>query len=231
MFRTVSISVLGAFFLSVIISSCGFFENKKNQRRGDGGRRIYVNGKIDALLVGTETNNTLTGTTGNDIIRGLGGNDTLSGELGDDVMFGGDGNDTLKGRDGNDTMYGGANDDYLEGGNGDDIFNGGLGIDTMKGGSGRDTFIFTSILDAGDTIQDYNRTAIERIDISAILELYDPLVHAITDFVQITTVGANSVLAVDADGGANNFVTLATILNVINLTDEQALVNSGHLVV
>jgi Ca2+-binding RTX toxin-like protein len=182
-------------------------------------------------IVGTEVNNTLTGTTGNDIIRGLGGNDTLSGELGDDVMFGGEGNDTLKGRDGNDTMYGGNGDDYLEGGNHDDIFYGGVGIDTLKGGSGRDTFVFTSMLDAGDTIQDYNRAAIERIDISAILEMYDPLVDAITDFVQITTVGANSVLAVDVDGGANNFVTLATILNVINLTDEQALVNSGHLIV
>ena len=69
----------------------------------------------------------------------------------------------------------------------------------------------------------------DKIDISDLLQGYDPLTDAITDFVQITTSGANSILKVDVDGGANNFVQIATINGVTGLTDETALIASGHL--
>lgn len=55
--------------------------------------------------------------------------------------------------------------------------------------------------------------------------------HAITDFVQITTSGSHSILSIDADGGANSFVQIASIIGVTGLTDEAALVSSGNLVV
>ncbi len=58
-----------------------------------------------------------------------------------------------------------------------------------------------------------------------------PLTQAISDFVQITISGANSIVKVDADGGANGFVQIVILNNIADITDEQALVNSGHLVV
>lgn len=70
------------------------------------------------------------------------------------------------------------------------------------------------------------------MDISDILSgIYDPLTEAITDFVQIVDSGLNSVLSIDITGTATNFVQVATILNVTGLTDEQALVNNGTLIV
>jgi hypothetical protein len=36
-------------------------------------------------------------------------------------------------------------------------------------------------------------------------------------------------LPFDADGGADNFVAVASILGVTGLTDEQALLTSGNL--
>lgn len=182
-------------------------------------------------IYGTTGNDTITGTASDDVIYGLAGNDTLYGEVGNDTLYGDAGADTLKGRDGNDIMYGGADVDYLEGGNGDDILFGGLGADTLKGSAGVDTFAFQSMSEAGDIIQDYNYSAVEKIDISDLLSAYDPLTEAITDFVQITQSGVNSILSVDIDGGANSFVQLATLNSTSGLTDEAALVASGRLIV
>lgn len=164
-------------------------------------------------------------------ITGTNGNDKITGTMNNDIIFGEDGNDTLKGAEGSDVIYGGNGVDVIEGNNGFDILYGGSGADSLKGGAGIDTYVFSSITDAGDTIIDYRYDDGEQINISDILDLYDPLTNAITDFVQITQSGLNSILAVDIDGGANNFVVLATLLNTSNLTDEQALVNSSRLLV
>ena len=58
------------------------------------------------------------------------------------------------------------------------------------------------------------------------------LSDAITDFVQITDSGSDSVVAVDADGTANgqNFITVATVEDVTGLTDEDVLVTNGNLI-
>jgi hypothetical protein len=60
---------------------------------------------------------------------------------------------------------------------------------------------------------------------------YDPLTDLITDFVQITDDGTHSYLAVDADGGADNFQQVAQINNVTGLTDEATLEANGNLIV
>lgn len=91
--------------------------------------------------------------------------------------------------------------------------------------------MFTSLADGIDIIQDYGRSVGDKIDISALLDMYDPLTHLITDFVQIAVSGSNSILSVDVDGGGNSFVAIATILNVTNISDEQSLVSTGHLIV
>ncbi|MES1991839.1 MAG: hypothetical protein V4441_12930 [Pseudomonadota bacterium] len=66
--------------------------------------------------------------------------------------------------------------------------------------------------------------------IRIVLEGYDPLTMAITDFVEITTSGSNSIIKVDVDGGANNFLQIGLIAGVTGLTDEQALLTSGNII-
>ncbi len=71
----------------------------------------------------------LVGTSGNDVIYGYSGNDTLIGNAGNDVLYGDDGNDLLAG---------GSGDDYVSGGTGDDTLRIGdaFGNDTLIGGEG-----------------------------------------------------------------------------------------------
>jgi trimeric autotransporter adhesin len=180
------------------------------------------------ILHGSDGNDILTmpayGITNNNpnTLKGLAGNDTVTGSSYADYLYGGDDNDTLFGGDGNDYLYGDAGNDILRFSN---------GVDTVSGGAGADTFMFDATNTNSDTISDFNLSQSDKIDISDILQGYDPLTHAITDFVQITTNGANSILKVDTNGGGNSFVQIATISGVTGLTDEAALVTSGHLVV
>ena len=176
---------------------------------------------------------TTNGTTGADTIFGRGGDDTINGNNGNDALHGGAGNDTIRGGGGNDLVHGGIGNDILYGDAGNDLLYGDDGLDTLYGGTGADTFVFMkdTAFKNIDTVSDFKVSDLDVINISELLQGYDPVTKAITDFVQITTSGTNSILKVDADGGANNFVQIATLNGVIGLTDEQALVNSGKLVV
>lgn len=176
---------------------------------------------------------TLTGTTGADTILGLAGTDTINGGAGNDSLHGGAGNDTVNGGDGDDLVHGGVGNDILNGNNNNDILFGGDGLDQLYGGSGADTFMFTadSAFNNIDVVNDFSLAQSDKINIHDLLIGYDPLTKAITDFVQITTSGTDSILKVDADGGANNFVQIATLKNITGLTDEAALVTSGNLIV
>ncbi|MES9822807.1 MAG: LamG-like jellyroll fold domain-containing protein [Candidatus Thiodiazotropha endolucinida] len=131
--------------------------------------------------------------------------------------------DILKGGDGDDALHGGAGDDTLYGED---------GLDTLAGGLGADRFVFesASAFNDVDVIDDFSVADNDAIDISDLLSAYDPLADAITDFVRITDDGIDSTLAVDADGGADNFVAVATLTGVTGLTDEAALETSGHLI-
>ncbi|MCL4678897.1 MAG: type I secretion C-terminal target domain-containing protein, partial [Alphaproteobacteria bacterium] len=169
-------------------------------------------------------NLTLKGTTSGETINGLEDNNTLIG-LG--------GADTLYGNGGHDTLYGDAGNDTLNGGNGNDVLYGGDGQDSIYGNSGSDTFVFeaATAFNNSDNVQDFNVSESDVIDISDLLAAYDPLTDIITDFVRITDNGTNSYLAVDADGGANNFIQIATLYAETGITDEAALVSSGRLIV
>ena len=195
---------------------------------------MYVNGTVSNITLHYENLN-LTGTEGSDTItrpsynigssqtmHGLGGDDVLTGSSYVDTLYGGEDNDTLDGLGGNDNLYGEDGDDMLIVGDGSDV---------LYGGSGSDIFWYAAQNTNSDTIADFNLDQGDKVDISDLLQGYDPLTHAITDFVQITTSGSNSILKIDADGGGNSFVQIATITGVTDLTDEAALVNSGHLVV
>nr|WP_272932045.1 calcium-binding protein [Pseudomonas syringae] len=119
-----------------------------------------------ALLIGTESDDSITGYASDDKMSGLTGNDILSGRGGDDVLDGGDGKDTLNGEDGNDTLLGGAGNDSLSGGAGNDVLDGGTGNDTLDGGKGSDTYVFGKGY-GRDTISNYayNDTTVDKLDV------------------------------------------------------------------
>jgi len=157
-------------------------------------------------------------------INGYGGNDILHGHGWSDILYGGDGDDVLDGGNGNDTLYGG---------NGNDTLHGGDGLDVMTGGSGADTYTFKadSAFNNRDVITDFNRYENDKINLSDLIETYDPLSMAITDFISSTTVGQGTIISVDASGSGTNFVEIALLENRTGLTDIEDLIATGHLII
>ncbi|MCT7956062.1 Calx-beta domain-containing protein [Laspinema palackyanum] len=94
-----------------------------------------------APLLGSDKNDTLTGTPEIDSILGFSGDDILEGFDGDDRLNGNQGNDTVFGGNGNDIVRGGKDGDRLFGTLGDDTCFGDLGNDTLFGGDGNDFLI------------------------------------------------------------------------------------------
>ncbi|UKP00637.1 beta strand repeat-containing protein [Nostoc sp. UHCC 0870] len=128
------------------------------------GNKINGTNKND-ILSGTPGNDTISGRNGNDAISGGEGDDTISGDNGNDILIGGggndiltgdNGNDILTGGDGNDILTGGSGKDILIGGDGNDILTGGDGKDILTGGAGNDTFILAS-KEGTDIITDFRK--------------------------------------------------------------------------
>ncbi|MGH1470853.1 MAG: calcium-binding protein [Cellvibrionaceae bacterium] len=149
-----------------------------------------------------------------------------------EIINGTSSEDTLIGMSGDDILYGFSGEDDLHGGTYSDMLYGGDGLDKLWGGIGADSFIFesASAFNDVDIIGDFDTTEGDAIDIIDLLSGYDPLSDAITDFVQITDNGTDSTISVDADGGADNFIQIATLLNVTGITDEDALETNGNLI-
>jgi Ca2+-binding RTX toxin-like protein len=114
---------------------------------------------------GTNKDDLLDGTSGNDIFRGDNGQDTLNGFAGDDLLDGGNGKDTLNGGVGNDTLLGGNGEDVLVGGDGNDLLIGGNSPDTLTGGIGSDIFAIAKN-GGNDTITDFSLGQGDRIGLS-----------------------------------------------------------------
>ena len=148
---------------------------------------------------------------------------TFTGTSINDDMFGTSGSDIFYAKEGNDVIYAGGGDDVLYGED---------GLDTFYGGLGADTFVFeaASAYSDIDGIYDFSLAEGDALDLIDLLTAYDPLSDLITDFVEITDDGTNSYVAVDANGGADNFVQIATIGFTTGLTDEAALETSGVLI-
>ncbi len=92
------------------------------------------------FMAGTNGNDVLTGTSGDDAIFGRGGNDVISGGAGNDTLFGGDGYNGLNGE---------AGDDFLNAGDGG-FLTGGLGNDTYLFNRGGGEVTIDQLLDEGD---------------------------------------------------------------------------------
>ena len=158
--------------------------------------------------------------------------DTLLGENGVNDIRGEAGADTIKTYDGDDVLYGGSENDLLYGGNDNDYLDGGAGVDALFGQSGADTFAFTAgdAFMGSDNVKDFSLADGDKLDVSDLLQGYDPLNDLITDFVQITDNGTHSYLKIDVDGGADNFVQVAQVSFTTGLTDEDALETGGTLI-
>jgi Ca2+-binding RTX toxin-like protein len=75
----------------------------------------------------------ITGTNANDLIVASAGDDDIRGRSGADCILAGAGMDTIRGQAGGDIILAGAGDDDLRGGPGNDVCNGGAGTDTSQG--------------------------------------------------------------------------------------------------
>jgi Ca2+-binding RTX toxin-like protein len=128
-----------------------FFVNLSNPQSTPGPNATIVDGQGRATIVnddlnpnaactitGTNKNDHLVGTPGDDVICGGNGNDLIEGMGGNDILIGGNGRDHLIGGGGNDLLLGGNGKDTMEGRNGNDNLQGGDGEDTLTGGPGSD---------------------------------------------------------------------------------------------
>ena len=92
-------------------------------------------------IFGNNSDETIEGTDGVDVIYAKGGKDLINGLGGDDELYGGAGRDTLNGGDGNDYLNGGLDADWMYGGAGDDVYIVDMGRDEIveNEGDGTDT--------------------------------------------------------------------------------------------
>ena len=120
--------------------------------------------------LGTDGNDTLTGSAENELLLGADGDDFILGMGGVDALFGGEGNDTLDGGDGQDYLYGNDGNDMIIGGAGDDEIKGGKGADILEGGEGSDTFIYDRLTEGGDTITDFE-VGVDVLDLREVMML------------------------------------------------------------
>jgi Ca2+-binding RTX toxin-like protein len=165
--------------------------------------------------------------------NGDGNANTILGNASANTLSGNGGNDEIHGMAGNDTLYGNDGADMIHGGTGDDVLYGGDGLDFLWGGAGQDSFMFEdgTAFNNVDEVRDFSTGDGDALDIEDILDgNYTYGVDAITDFVQITDNGTDSTLYIDQNGGADNFVAVASILGITGLTDEAALESAGTLI-
>jgi hypothetical protein len=100
-------------------------------------------------------------------------------------------------------------------------------------GGGADSFVFesASAFSNIDVITDFSTGQSDNLNLADVVD-FDPGIHAITDFVEMTTSGTDTILKVDANGttGGVSFVQIATLQNITGLTDEQDLFDTGNLI-
>ncbi|MBL8713128.1 MAG: type I secretion C-terminal target domain-containing protein [Alphaproteobacteria bacterium] len=205
-------------------------------------------------LTGNTGSNTLDGGAGADVMIGGTGNDTyIVDNLGDTVSenaaSGTDGvqssvSFTLSANIENLTLTGSADTDGIGnslantiiGNSGSNTVAGGGGADVLTGGLSDDVFLFDAATAYGgiDTITDFNTSEGDAINIADLLTgNYDPMLHALTDFVRFSDSGGDTIVEIDRDGAGTGygFTQVATLTGVTGLTDEDALVLAGNLIV
>ncbi|MDD5277906.1 MAG: calcium-binding protein, partial [Methylovulum sp.] len=138
-------------------------------------------------ILGSQNDDTITGSDFVDVISGNAGDDTINGGLGDDTINGNDGNDILNGEAGVDTINGGAGNDTITGGAAGDI---------LTGGTGADTFVYASATESN------NNTATTSDTITD----FETGTDVIAVTIDMSTTNANQTFNVSEFNGSNNTV-------------------------
>jgi hypothetical protein len=119
-----------------------------------------------------------------------------------------------------DVIYGSADsNDVLNGGIGNDVLNGGIGNDVLYGDTGADQFIFDNIGQGVDVIKDFSADEGDVLDLSGVIQNYDPEQDAIDDFIFSREESGGTILSVDVSGSGDvqnavDFVALDGVTNV-----------------
>lgn len=152
--RYVFLVLIGLIFLG-IVTALAAANSIPRTNMDDRSRPIPINDLAPTECAGITLTNkvsgsgTFSGTDQNDLILGSSGNDDIRGGRGDDCIVAGGGDDTVRGNQGADVILGGAgiddlrgnlDNDYIYGEAGDDDLDGGVGTDVCTGGPGTDTF-------------------------------------------------------------------------------------------
>jgi Ca2+-binding RTX toxin-like protein len=127
----------------------------------------------------------------------------------------------------NKSLVGTAAAETLLGGAGNDTLKGGAGADTLTGGGGTDTFVFTAANEGPDLITDFRSVEGDKLDLQGVFG------GAVASFAAAQAGGYLALadtppgvkVAVDANGGADAYVTLAVLAN----TTVAALTNDAFL--
>jgi len=172
-------------------------------------------------LISTDVGTDILATIEN--IIGSQGNDTISGTAAANTLQGGLGIDNLSGAGGADLLDGGADNDTLNGGAANDRLTGGTGDDNLTGGAGNDVFIFAAGFGA-DTVTDFDPNSgnggQDTIDISAYgftaADFSNGNIVITTDQFDgvgandtLVTIGADSILFANVTGVGLNVITSA----------------------
>ena len=163
----------------------------------------------------------------------LSGSGAVAGTAGDDLLVGRllvD--DAIAGLDGNDILFGNSGDDLLEGGAGNDILNGGFGADRLVGGPGANSLVYSSSAEGGDLIVGFNAEEGDRLDFR---DLFDGGADPtdVDPFVRFDAAGDDLQVNVDQDGpgAAAAFISVATLVDPVGITNAQDAIDNGALVV
>jgi predicted extracellular nuclease len=95
-----------------------------------------------------------------------------------------------------------AGADTLVGTDADEVFIGGPGRDLLTGGGGRNQFVYTSVLDGGDTITDFRPGRDSLVLTGLLRSLAAPANAWASGHVVCTAAGADALVSVDPDGSA-----------------------------
>lgn len=133
---------------------------------------------------------------------------------------------------GNDTLIGGAGNDIMYGEAGDDILVVGEGFDQIYGGAGSDLILFSFMDGLTDKIFGFETGAGgDILNISNILQGYDPLSDILDDFVRlVNNADGDTEVHVNADGDIGGaFTTIALFDGGLNQTMAD-MISAGNLV-
>ena len=109
---------------------------------------------------------------------------------------------------------------------------GGFGSDRLIGGPGADSMVYTSPAEGGDLIFGFNAGEGDRLDFSDLFDGgADP--DDVDPFVRFDAAGDDVQVNVDQDGAgaATAFISVATLVDPIGVTNAQDAIDNGALVV